>query len=106
MKRHQPAVQRRHSLLVQILKRGIGRLAPDDLEVLPVDFGVLRQVKAGDTVGIYEGDEIVAYVISRDRFESIIETMEIMANPAAMKAIRRAKAGKTKYYPLSVLDED
>ena len=31
--------------------------------------------------------------------------MEILANPEAMKAIRDYEAGKTKFYPLSVLDE-
>lgn len=31
--------------------------------------------------------------------------MEILANPDAMKAIRDAEAGKTKYYPLSILNE-
>lgn len=28
-----------------------------------------------------------AYLISRDRLEGMLETLEIMANPAAMKAI-------------------
>jgi hypothetical protein len=32
--------------------------------------------------------------------------MEILSNPEAMAAINKAKAGKTKDYPLSVLDED
>jgi hypothetical protein len=36
----------------------------------------------------------------------LLEQMEILSNPAAMKAINKAKAGKGKYYPLSVLDED
>jgi hypothetical protein len=31
--------------------------------------------------------------------------MEILANPEAMKAIRDYESGKTKFYPLSVLDE-
>jgi hypothetical protein len=31
--------------------------------------------------------------------------MEILANPEAMKAIRDYEEGKTKFYPLSVLDE-
>lgn len=35
-----------------------------------------------------------------------LEQMEILANPEAMAAIRRAKAGKTLDHPLSVLDED
>jgi hypothetical protein len=38
--------------------------------------------------------------------DALLETMEIMANPEAMKAIRRDQSGKGKYLPLSVLDED
>jgi hypothetical protein len=35
----------------------------------------------------------------------MLETMEIMANPEAMDAIRNYKAGKTKFLPLDSLDE-
>jgi hypothetical protein len=38
--------------------------------------------------------------------QALLEQMEILSNPEAMKAIRRAKAGKTRHHPLRVLDED
>jgi hypothetical protein len=38
--------------------------------------------------------------------EALLEQMEILANPQAMKAIQRARRGKAKDYPLSALDED
>ena len=40
--------------------------------------------------------------------EALLEQMEILANPEAMKAINRAKRGRRpgKLYPLSALDED
>jgi len=47
-----------------------------------------------------------AYIVSRDRWEAVLETMEIMANPKAMKAIRNHEAGRTKYKDVSCLDED
>jgi len=37
--------------------------------------------------------------------EAIAETLEILANPDAMKAIRAHGAGKMKFFPLSSLDE-
>lgn len=37
--------------------------------------------------------------------EALLETMEILANPAAMKAIRRDRTGTREYLPLSALDE-
>ena len=45
-------------------------------------------------------------LISRDRMEAILETLEIMANPNAMKAIRDYETGKVRMVPVSVLDED
>lgn len=66
---------------------------------------VLREC-ADHTITITKRDEPVAYVISRDKLESLLETMEILANPKAMEAIRKDRAGKLKYYPLSSLDED
>jgi hypothetical protein len=35
----------------------------------------------------------------------MLETMEIMSNPAAMEAIRDHKSGKTKFLPLDVLND-
>jgi hypothetical protein len=38
--------------------------------------------------------------------EVIVETMEILANPTAMKAIAANRAGKTKLVPLATLDDE
>jgi hypothetical protein len=38
--------------------------------------------------------------------EAIIETLEIMGNPKAMKAIKDYEAGKTRFKDVSCLDED
>ncbi len=57
-------------------------------------------------IKITKRDETVAYVVSKERMETILETLEIMGNPKAMEAVRLDRAGKTKYYPLESLDED
>jgi len=57
-------------------------------------------------ISITRHDETVAFILSRERMDAIVETLEIMANPDAMKAIREHQAGKTKLLPLSSLDED
>jgi PHD/YefM family antitoxin component YafN of YafNO toxin-antitoxin module len=49
---------------------------------------------------------IAAFLISKDRIEAMIETMEILVDPEAMKAIRDFEAGKTKLKPVECLDED
>lgn len=57
-------------------------------------------------ISITRHDETVAFILSRDRMEAIVESLEVMANPEAMKAIREHQSGKLKFQPLSVLDED
>jgi prevent-host-death family protein len=66
---------------------------------------VVRECAKG-LITITKRDEAVAYVVSRERMETLLETMEILANPKAMEAIRKDREGKTKYYPLESLDED
>ena len=65
---------------------------------------VVREA-AEHPVVITRRDKVVGYLLSPERFEAILETMEVLANPEAMKAIRDAEEGKTKYHPLSILDE-
>lgn len=65
--------------------------------------GVVRDAEDGGLITVTRHDEPVAYVIGRKRMEAIIETMEILANPEAMAAIREYRSGKSKLYPLSAL---
>ena len=59
-----------------------------------------KLVHTKQTVSLQQDDETVAFLVPRDRMEALLETMEILANPEAMKAIRRDQAGKGKYLPL------
>jgi PHD/YefM family antitoxin component YafN of YafNO toxin-antitoxin module len=67
---------------------------------------LVRGLKKSGSLAISNRGRTVAYLISRDRVEAMLETMEIMGNPPAMKAIRDYEAGKTKFHPVEVLDED
>ena len=67
---------------------------------------LVRQAESGKPISITKRDEPVAYLVSRAHFEAIVETLEIMSDPAAMRILRRAKSGKLKYAPVGVLDED
>ena len=67
---------------------------------------LLREAETGALVGIARREETVAYLLSRDHLEAIVETMEILANPAAQKAIADHRAGRTRFVPLSALDSD
>jgi antitoxin YefM len=65
---------------------------------------ILREAEEQPVI-ITRRDKAVGYLLSPERFEAILETMEIMSNPLAMQAIRDHKSGKTKFMPLDVLDE-
>jgi len=67
---------------------------------------LLRQVEEGETIAISKRDETVAFLIPRARLEALIETMEVLGNPAAIQAIRQHEAGQLTFHPLSALDED
>jgi prevent-host-death family protein len=56
-------------------------------------------------VAITRREKTVAYVVSADRMEAIAETLEIMADPDAMVAIRKSERGAGKYYRLADVDE-
>lgn len=66
---------------------------------------LVRETADGTIYSITRHGETEAYLISRDRMMSILETLEIMANPKAMKAIRAHRSGKMKFLPVEALDE-
>ena len=39
-------------------------------------------------------------------YEALMETMDLLANPKAMRALRAAKPGKLKYQKLDLDDEN
>ena len=64
-----------------------------------------KLLRTKQTLSLRQNNETVAFLVPRDRMEALLETMEILANPEAMRAIRRDQSGKGKYLPLSALDE-
>ncbi len=64
---------------------------------------LLKEVQL-EPIAITRHDETVAYLISKDRMEGILETMEILTNPEALQTLQLAKAGKLKYHSLDSLD--
>ena len=58
-----------------------------------------------ETIPVSRRGEVVAFIVPRSRMEALLEQMEILANPDAMKAIRRARRGNAKDHPLSALDK-
>ena len=68
--------------------------------------GLVRESADSGTVAITRHDETVAYVVSRERMEAIMETMDILANPKAMRAVRDYEHGKTRFHPVEAIDDE
>jgi prevent-host-death family protein len=61
---------------------------------------------SGQRFVIARRNEPVYVAMPLDEYDALMETMEIMANPAAMKILRASKAGKLKYTRLDLNDEN
>ncbi len=67
--------------------------------------GLVKEAE-GAPIVITRHNQTVAYLLSKERMDAIQETLEVLANPAAMKAIRAAQDQRTRYVPLDEIDED
>ena len=67
--------------------------------------GLVREAQAAPVL-ITRHDETVAYVVSKRRMDAIAETLELLANPAAMKALRAARKGRARYAALDEIAAD
>jgi prevent-host-death family protein len=68
-------------------------------------FSSLVQEAEEHPVTITRQGQPVVVMMSLERMESIAETMEILADPKAMEAIRKSRDGRAVYHDVSVLDE-
>jgi antitoxin YefM len=68
-------------------------------------FSAVVQEASDHPVTITKQGKAVAVMMSMERLESIAETMEILADPKAMAAIRKHREGRGVYHDVSVLDQ-
>lgn len=66
---------------------------------------LLKNAATKGSIAITRRDVTVAYLISCERMEAIAETMDLLGEAKAMKAIQDYEAGRTKFLPLSALDK-
>lgn len=67
--------------------------------------GLIKKAETGEPVWIRRRDETVAVLISKERLDAIVETMELLANPEAVRAIESHRARRTPFVGLGALDE-
>jgi prevent-host-death family protein len=68
-------------------------------------LSALVEEAADHPVTITKQGRAVAVLISIERMEAIGETMELLADPKAMSAIRKHREGTASYHDVSALDE-
>jgi len=51
-------------------------------------------------------DKPVYIAMPLEDYDALLETMELLSNPTAMKTLRAAKAGKLAYKELNLADEN
>ncbi len=66
----------------------------------------VKRAEREGAIPIARHGRTVAFLVSRERMEAIIESLELMGNPKAMRAIRAYEAGKATMKDVSCLDED
>jgi prevent-host-death family protein len=67
--------------------------------------GIVHEAETGGMATITRHEKAVAYILGADDLTSMVETMELLANPAARKAMADAEAGKGRLYTLDQLEE-
>ena len=66
---------------------------------------LIKAAEKGTVVTVTRHDTPVACVMSYERMAAVAETLEIMSNPAAARAIAEHRAGKSKFGRLDDIPE-
>ena len=66
----------------------------------------LRQAERRGMIAVTRHGRVAAFLISRAHVEAMIETMGILSDPEAMRAIRDFEGEKTKMRSVACLKED
>jgi len=68
-------------------------------------FSSVVQEAADHPVTITKQGKAVAVLMSIERLEAISETMELLADPQAMAAIRKHREGRAVYHAVTAMDD-
>jgi len=67
--------------------------------------GAIAAAESGALITITRHARAVVHVISAERLGGMIETMELLADPKFMAALKKERAGRGKYHPLSSIED-
>jgi len=75
------------------------------LTISRAQAGLPRLCNSGKSFLITNRDKPTAVLLPIADYESLLETMDLLSNPRAMKTLRAAKAGRLNYKDLDLADE-
>lgn len=62
---------------------------------------IVRRAEKNGSVSVSRHGRTVAFLVSRERMEAILESLEISADRKAMKAVRQYESGKLEMKEIS-----
>jgi prevent-host-death family protein len=91
---------------MRVLCNNTVKLTANTLTVSKAQAGLPKLCNSGKSFLITNRDKPTAVLLSIADYEALIETMDLLGNPRAMKALGAARAGKSTYRELDLDDED
>jgi len=65
-----------------------------------------RLLRSEEVVTLCRREEVLGYFVPKAKMEALDETIELMANPRAMRILRAARSGRLAYRDLDLDDEN
>ena len=79
---------------------------PDTYNMKEAQAGLTKLCRSGKRFVIANRGQPVVVAMPIEDFEALMETLDVLADPAAMKAIQSARNGDSTYRPLDLDDEN
>ncbi|MEX2606362.1 MAG: type II toxin-antitoxin system Phd/YefM family antitoxin [Kiritimatiellia bacterium] len=67
---------------------------------------MVKESASAGMIPITRHQETVAYVVSKDRMDAIVETMELLSQPETMAQIRAYERGELNFHSVDALDDE
>jgi len=77
---------------------------PITYNIKQAQAGLPELCRSGKRFVIANRNRPVVVAMPVEDFEALLETMDVLADPAAMKALKAAREGKTRYRDLDLED--
>ncbi len=79
---------------------------PVTYNIKEAQSGLPRLCRSRERFVIANRDRPVVVALPVEDFEALLETMDVLADRAAMKSLRNSVSGKTRYRTLDLSDEN